>query len=67
MRILLVLVFLSILISGCSQQQINEKLIDQTINTVEMLKEKLIELSGKRGFNQEIVYELFKDLKAELH
>ena len=29
MRILLVLVFLSILISGCSQQQINEKLIDQ--------------------------------------
>ena len=65
MRILLVSIFVSILVSGCSQQ-IDERLIDQTVNTVEMLKEKLIELSGKRGFNQEIVYELFKDLKDRI-
>jgi len=64
MKILLILVLISILVSGCSQQ-IDERLVDQTVNT-EMLKEKLIELSGKRGFNQEIVHELFKDLKDRI-
>jgi len=58
--------YTSILVSGCSQQ-IDERLVDQTVNTVELLKEKLIELAGKRGFNQEIVYELFKDLKDRLY
>ncbi|WP_148212121.1 hypothetical protein [Ferroglobus placidus] len=31
-----------------------------------MMKEKLIELASKRGFNQEIVYDLFKDLKERI-
>ena len=65
MKILLALILISILISGCSQQ-IDERLIDQTVNTVGILKERLIELADKRGFNQEIIYELFKDLKDRI-